>query len=982
MANILTRIFGSRNQRLLRQYGKTVKKINALEESVRALDDAGLRARTEEFKRRVADGETLQQLLPEAFAVMRESAQRTLGMRPFDVQLVGGMVLHDGNIAEMRTGEGKTLVATLPVYLNALSGKGVHVVTVNEYLAQRDADWMRPAYEFLGLTVGVAKAGQSHEEKQAAYACDVTYATNNELGFDYLRDNLAFSLTDKVQRDLNFAIVDEVDSILIDEARTPLIISGPAESSTDLYAQINKLIPKLKEHIEPEEDTNYDIVARKVTLVDEKGKPVKSDGDDVMTIEEAVAIGESRKADVVLVSDDDKVANCRLAPRGDYTTDLKAKQAHMTEEGQDKVEGLMAQTGLLEEGQSLYDAANIRLLHHLNAALRAHAIYQRDVEYIVKDGEIVIVDEFTGRTMAGRRWSDGLHQAIEAKEGVAIKHENQTIASITFQNYFRLYNNLSGMTGTADTEAFEFQQIYGLEVVVIPTHQPMIRDDAPDLVYLTENDKFEAIIEDITDCRERGQPVLVGTTSIETSEHLSSILKKRKIKHEVLNAKQHEREAHIVQHAGRPGMITIATNMAGRGTDIVLGGNLDAEIAALDEGADTEAVRADWQKRHNAVLEAGGLHIVGTERHESRRIDNQLRGRSGRQGDPGSSRFYLSMEDTLMRIFGDPERTKGLLARAGMREGEAIESKLLSRQIERAQRKVEAHNFDIRKNLLEYDDVANDQRKVVYHQRSELMAADEIEDSVAAIREEVIADAVALHIPPGSLEEQWDVEGLSKALEADFGLNVDIAGLVAEDKSINDDGIRDYCIEQAARAYAEREQKIGSELMRNVEKQVMLRQLDHHWKEHLAAMDHLRQGIGLRSYAQKNPKQEYKREAFEMFGAMMEQVKHDTISILTRIRIQGEDDLAEMQRQREEQQKLKFQHAQASALGAQAPAAPAPGPVAAQQGQAAPQGLPRQGGESPAAVETFVRDGRKVGRNEPCPCGSGKKFKRCHGQLS
>ena len=982
MANILTRIFGSRNQRLLRQYGKTVKNINALEESVRALDDAGLRARTEEFKRRVADGETLQQLLPEAFAVMRESAQRTLGMRPFDVQLVGGMVLHDGNIAEMRTGEGKTLVATLPVYLNALSGKGVHVVTVNEYLAQRDADWMRPAYEFLGLTVGVAKAGQTHEEKQAAYACDVTYATNNELGFDYLRDNLAFSLTDKVQRDLNFAIVDEVDSILIDEARTPLIISGPAESSTDLYAQINKLIPKLKEHTEPEEDTNYDIVARKVTLVDEKGKPVKSDGDDVMTLEEAVAIGESRKADVVLVSDDDKVANCRLAPRGDYTTDLKAKQAHMTEEGQDKVEGLMAQTGLLEEGQSLYDAANIRLLHHLNAALRAHAIYQRDVEYIVKDGEIVIVDEFTGRTMAGRRWSDGLHQAIEAKEGVAIKHENQTIASITFQNYFRLYNNLSGMTGTADTEAFEFQQIYGLEVVVIPTHQPMIRDDAPDLVYLTENDKFEAIIEDITDCRERGQPVLVGTTSIETSEHLSSILKKRKIKHEVLNAKQHEREAHIVQHAGRPGMITIATNMAGRGTDIVLGGNLDAEIAALDEGADTEAVRADWQKRHNAVLEAGGLHIVGTERHESRRIDNQLRGRSGRQGDPGSSRFYLSMEDTLMRIFGDPERTKGLLARAGMREGEAIESKLLSRQIERAQRKVEAHNFDIRKNLLEYDDVANDQRKVVYHQRSELMAADEIEDSVAAIREEVIADAVALHIPPGSLEEQWDVEGLSKALEAEFGLNVDIAGLVAEDKSINDDGIRDYCIEQAARAYAEREQKIGSELMRNVEKQVMLRQLDHHWKEHLAAMDHLRQGIGLRSYAQKNPKQEYKREAFEMFGAMMEQVKHDTISILTRIRIQGEDDLAEMQRQREEQQKLKFQHPQASALGAQAPAAPAPGPVAAQQGQAAPQGLPRQGGESPAAVETFVRDGRKVGRNEPCPCGSGKKFKRCHGQLS
>ena len=982
MANILTRVFGSRNQRLLRQYGRIVKKINALEEGIQALDDAGLRARTDELKGRLADGETLDQLLPEAFAVMREAATRTLGMRPFDVQLVGGMVLHDGNIAEMRTGEGKTLVATLPAYLNALSGKGVHVVTVNEYLAQRDADWMRPAYEFLGLTVGVAKAGQSHEEKQAAYACDVTYATNNELGFDYLRDNLAFSLTDKVQRDLNFGIVDEVDSILIDEARTPLIISGPAEASTELYGQINKLIPKLVEHVEPEEDSNFDIVARKVALVDEKGKPVSSGGEEVMTIEDAVAIGDSRKADVVLVSDEDKVAKCRLAPRGDYTTDLKAKQAHLTEEGQDKVEGLMARAGLLEEGESLYDAANIRLLHHLNAALRAHAIYQRDVEYIVKDGEIVIVDEFTGRTMAGRRWSDGLHQAIEAKEGVAIKHENQTIASITFQNYFRLYNNLSGMTGTADTEAFEFQQIYGLEVVVIPTHMPMIRDDAPDLVYLTEKDKFEAIIEDITDCRERGQPVLVGTTSIETSEHLSTILKKRKIDHEVLNAKQHEREAHIVQHAGRPGMITIATNMAGRGTDIVLGGNLDAETAALGEGADIEAVRADWQKRHDAVLEAGGLHIVGTERHESRRIDNQLRGRSGRQGDPGSSRFYLSMEDTLMRIFGDPERTKSLLARAGMREGEAIESKLLSRQIERAQRKVEAHNFDIRKNLLEYDDVANDQRKVVYHQRSELMAADEIEDSVAAIRDEVIAEAVALHIPPGSLDEQWDADGLSKALEADFGLELDVAKLIAEDKSINDDGIRDHCIEAARKAYAEREQRIGSELMRNVEKQVMLRQLDHHWKEHLAAMDHLRQGIGLRSYAQKNPKQEYKREAFEMFGAMMEQVKHDTISILTRIRIQGEDDLAEMQRQREEQQKLKFQHAQASALGAQAPMPAAGGQAAAQPAQAARQGLPGQGGEAAAPVETFVRDGRKVGRNEPCPCGSGKKYKRCHGQLS
>jgi len=973
VAKFLTRIFGSRNQRLLRQYGKTVIKINAFEESLQALDDAALRAMTEQFKRRVADGETLEQLLPEAFAVAREASNRTLGMRPFDVQLVGGMVLHDGNISEMRTGEGKTLVAVLACYLNALSGNGVHVVTVNEYLAQRDADWMRPAYEFLGLAVGVSKSGQTHEEKQAAYACDITYATNNELGFDYLRDNLAFSLTDKVLRDLNFAVVDEVDSILIDEARTPLIISGPAEASTDLYTQINKLVPKLVEHVESEEDSNYDIVARKVTLVDDKGMVVSGPGvDNVMTLEEAIGIGESRKADVVLVSDD-KVAACRLAPRGDYTRDLKAKQAHMTEDGQDKVEKLMAQAGLLESGESLYDAGNIRLLHHLNAALRAHAIYQHDVDYIVKDGEIVIVDEFTGRTMSGRRWSDGLHQAIEAKEGVAIKDENQTIASITFQNYFRLYNNLSGMTGTADTEAFEFQQIYGLEVVVIPTHQPMVRDDAPDLVYLNESDKFEAIIEDITDCRDRGQPVLVGTTSIETSEDLSKVLKQRKISHEVLNAKQHEREAHIVQHAGRPGMITIATNMAGRGTDIVLGGNLDAEIAAVGEGADVDVIRADWQKRHDAVLESGGLHIVGTERHESRRIDNQLRGRSGRQGDPGSSRFYLSMEDSLMRIFGDPERTKSLLSRAGMREGEAIESKLLSRQIERAQRKVESHNFDIRKNLLEYDDVANDQRKVVYHQRSELMEADEIEDSVAAIRDEVIEEAVEIHIPPGSLEEQWDPDALSLVLEADFGLHADIAKLVAEDKSINDDGVREHCVKEAARAYAEREQTVGSELMRNVEKQVMLRQLDHHWKEHLAAMDHLRQGIGLRSYAQKNPKQEYKREAFEMFGAMMEQVKHDTISILTRIRIQGEDDLAEMQRQREEKQKLEFRHAEASALGAQAPA---PRPSAGQ--------APQQGGQaaSVAPVETFKRDGRKVGRNEPCPCGSGKKFKRCHGQLS
>ena len=982
MANFLTALFGSRNQRLINQYGKTVKKINALEEGLKALSDDELRAKTDEFRRRFADDESLDDLLPEAFAVAREAAWRTLGMRPFDVQLIGGMVLHEGNIAEMRTGEGKTLMATLPAYLNAISGAGVHIVTVNEYLAQRDADWMGPVYEFLGLTVGVSKAGQTQDEKRAAYAADITYATNNELGFDYLRDNLAFSSSDKVQRELNFGIVDEVDSILIDEARTPLIISGPADTSTELYGKINKVIPSLVAHKDPEEPGNYDIAAKRVAVLDERGLAYVAEGaeDNVMLLDDAVALAEARGADLVLDDNEDAIPKCRIVPRGDYTIDEKAKQAHMTEEGQEKAEELLVRAGILEEGDSLYDAGNIRLLHHLNAALRAHAIYKRDVEYVVKDGEIVIVDEFTGRTMPGRRWSDGLHQAIEAKEGVAIKQENQTVASITFQNYFRLYNNLSGMTGTADTEAFEFQSIYGLEVVVIPTHKPMIRDDAPDLVYLTQKDKFEAIIEDILDCQERGQPVLVGTTSIETSELLSEVLGKRKIRHEVLNAKQHEREAHIVQNAGRPGNITIATNMAGRGTDIVLGGSLDADIEAVGEGADEEQVKAEWQQRHDAVLEAGGLHIVGTERHESRRIDNQLRGRSGRQGDPGSSRFYLSMEDSLMRIFGDPERTKSLLSRAGMREGEAIESKLLSRQIERAQRKVEAHNFDIRKNLLEYDDVANDQRKVVYHQRSDLMDADEVGDAVTAIREEVIANEVALHIPPQSLEEQWDPEGLSKALESDFGIQVDVAKLIADDKTISTEGVEDFCIQAANDAYSAKETEVGSELLRNVEKQVMLRQLDHHWKEHLAAMDHLRQGIGLRAYAQKNPKQEYKREAFEMFGNMLEQVKHDTISILSRVRIHSEEDLAEMERQRQAAEELKYRHAQASALG-ESSAVHGPSARVAESGArrvASSPGAPAQA----ASVQPFVRDGRKVGRNEPCPCGSGKKYKQCHGKLS
>ncbi|MFQ5982640.1 MAG: preprotein translocase subunit SecA, partial [Woeseiaceae bacterium] len=904
MANVLTRIFGSRNQRLLRQYGKVVNRINALEEGIQGLDDEQIRAKTQEFRKRFADGETLDELLPEVFAVAREASVRTLGLRPFDVQLVGGMVLHDGNIAEMRTGEGKTLVATLPAYLNAISGQGVHIVTVNEYLAQRDADWMGPIYEFLGLTVGVSKSGQTQDEKRAAYNADITYATNNELGFDYLRDNLAFTLDAKCQRELNFAIVDEVDSILIDEARTPLIISGPTEESTDLYQKINKLIPKLNEQKEEE------------------------------------------------------------GP-GDYSKDEKAKQVHVTEDGHQNVEDLMAKAGLLGEGESLYDAANIRLVHHLNAALRAHVMFKRDVDYIVKEGEIVIVDEFTGRTMPGRRWSDGLHQAVEAKEGVAIKQENQTVASITFQNYFRLYDNLSGMTGTADTEAFEFQQIYGLEVIVIPTHEPMIRDDAPDLVYLTEADKFEAIIDDIKDCRDCGQPVLVGTTSIETSEKLSSILKKKDVKHQVLNAKQHEREAIVVQQAGRPGTVTIATNMAGRGTDIVLGGNLEAELAAAGDDPDKDPIRADWQERHNEVIEAGGLHIVGTERHESRRIDNQLRGRSGRQGDSGSSRFYLSMEDSLMRIFGDPDRTKALLARAGMREGEAIESKLLTRQIERAQRKVEAHNFDIRKNLLEYDDVANDQRKVVYHQRSELMAADEVADSVTAIREEVVESIVDQYIPPGSLEEQWDPDGLSHAIEHDFAVHLPVSQWLADDAKLNEEGIRENCTSELQTNYDHKVTQIGQDRMRHVEKEVMLMQLDHHWKEHLAAMDYLRQGIHLRGYAQKNPKQEYKREAFEMFGVMLDQIKHDTVSILSRVRIQSQEDLERMEEQRRAAQAMEFRHAEASALGQQQAA------VAAGGGSAA---------AATASHTPFVRTARKVGRNEPCPCGSGKKYKQCHGR--
>jgi preprotein translocase subunit SecA len=972
LTNLFTGIVGSRNQRLLRRYGSIVADINALEPGLQALDDAALQAKTAELKARYAEDEDLDALLPEAFAVVREASRRKLKMRHFDVQLIGGMTLHEGKIAEMRTGEGKTLVATLPVYLNALTGKGVHIVTVNDYLAQRDADWMRPVYEFLGLEVGVVRSGQSTEEKRQAYSADVTYGTNNEFGFDYLRDNLAFRLEDRAQRKLSFAIVDEVDSILIDEARTPLIISGRSEESTELYVSINKLVPRLKLDTVPEDATvDGAIEASRVELLDVGGNSLGE-----MPIGDALQRAQEGGYRLVQTDAHAKPVRCRLHVPGDYTIDEKTKQAHLTEEGHENVERLLARAGLLNEGESLYDAVNIRLMHHLNAALRAHALFKREVDYIVTNGEVVIVDEFTGRTMPGRRWSDGLHQAIEAKEGVRVKEENQTVASITFQNYFRLYDKLAGMTGTADTEAFEFQQIYDLEVVVIPTHKPMIRDDAPDLVYLSQQDKFDAIIEDIGDCRERGQPVLVGTTSIETSEYLSGLLKKKKIPHQVLNAKYHEHEAQIIIEAGRPGTVTIATNMAGRGTDIVLGGNLEAERGALQDvdEAQIDALEKDWQGRHDTVIEAGGLHIVGTERHESRRIDNQLRGRSGRQGDPGSSRFYLSLEDNLMRIFGDPERTKRLLSRAGMKPGEVIESKLLSRQIERAQRKVEAHNFDIRKQLLEYDDVANAQRKVVYQQRNELMEEDDISDIIAEIRQEVVDQIVDEHIPHESVEEMWDKDGLAKAIERDFGLHVDVSRILEEDSSMDEAGLRKLVLDRVSEDYARRVESIGEALMRELEKGVMLRQLDLHWKEHIAGLDYLRQGIHLRGYAQKNPKQEYKREAFEMFSDMLERVKHDTVTILSKIQIRRPEDVDAVEPRAPDTAKLRFQHAEAPALaaGGSGPAQPAPVPGQPPQA-AAPQ-------EAPATP--YVRERPKVGRNEPCPCGSGKKYKQCHGRLA
>jgi len=898
--NIFRKMFGSRNDRLLKRMSRVVDRINELEDAVKALSDDALRARTDEFRKRLAGGETLDDLLPESFATVREAARRVLGMRHFDVQLIGGMVLHDGKIAEMRTGEGKTLVATLAAYLNALTGDGVHIVTVNDYLARRDAEWMGKVYAFLGMTTGVTVSGQPYEEKQAAYRADITYGTNNEFGFDYLRDNMAFTVRDRVQRGRVFAIIDEVDSILIDEARTPLIISGPVDERSDLYLKINALIPELSRQ-------------------QEEGGP------------------------------------------GDYTVEEKHKQIFLTESGHEHVEELLTRKGLLREGESLYDASNLNLMHHLNAAMRAHLLYQRDVDYIVQDGKIVIVDEFTGRTMPGRRWSEGLHQAVEAKEGVPIQNENQTLASITFQNYFRTYTKLSGMTGTADTEAFELQQIYGLEVVVIPTHKPMIRNDMGDLVYLSQEEKFAAIMEDVRDCQQRGQPVLVGTASVETSEYLSKLLKDAGIRHAVLNAKQHEKEAHIVAQAGRPGTVTIATNMAGRGTDIVLGGNLQAEIEALDNpaAAELDKVREEWKQRHQQVLDAGGLHIVGTERHESRRVDNQLRGRSGRQGDPGSSRFYLSLQDNLMRIFAS-DRVAGLMQKLGMEKGEAIEHPWVTKAIENAQRKVEAHNYNIRKTLLEFDNVANDQRMVVYEQRNDLMETDDISDTIDAIREDVVNSHISEYIPPGSLDEQWNIAGLEESLAKEYAVELPIARWLEEDHELHEETLRQRILDNIVAVYREKEQQAGAEVVRHFEKAVMLQVLDAAWKEHLGAMDYLRQGIGLRGYAQKDPKQEYKKEAFQMFQTMLERIKHEVVSILSRVQVREQSDVEAIEEQRRSSAQVKYQHAEANAISGEA-----------------------EEPDSDEAQHTpFTRQGRKIGRNEPCPCGSGKKYKHCHGKLS
>jgi len=897
LSKVMKTVFGSRNDRIIKKLNQRVLRINQLEATMQALSDDELKQKTGEFRQRFDAGETLEQLLDEAFAACREAAVRVHGMRHYDEQLVGGMILHNNQITEMRTGEGKTLVATLPAYLNAISGKGVHIVTVNDYLAERDAEWMGQIYNFLGLSVGVVLSTMDYATKRESYKADVTYGTNNQFGFDYMHDNLCFSLEERVQRELNYAIVDEVDSILIDEARTPLIISGQASDSSDLYTRINSIIPRL-------------------SRVKEEDGP------------------------------------------GDYSVDEKSKQAYLTEEGHDTAERLMTEAGLLEDGESLYDASNIALVHHLNAGLRAHSIYTRDVDYIVQDGSIVIVDEFTGRTMPGRRWSEGLHQAIEAKEGVKIQHENQTIASITFQNYFRLYNKLAGMTGTADTEAFEFQQIYGLEVVVVPTNQPMIREDLGDLIYLSAREKFESIIEDIRDCVKRGQPVLVGTTSVETSEYLSGLLDKVKIKHQILNAKQHEREAKVIADAGLPGTVTIATNMAGRGTDIVLGGNLEVQLKELgeDQQAEREQLTSDWQRRHDEVIAAGGLHIIGTERHESRRIDNQLRGRSGRQGDPGSTRFYLSMEDNLMRIFAS-EKVAGLMQKLGMAEGEAIEHPWVSRAIENAQRKVEAHNFDIRKQLLQYDDVANDQRKVIYQQRDDLLHSESITDAIANMRKDVLQGVFRAHVPPNSLDEQWDIAGLEQVLAKEFGAELPIQRWLDDEEQITDDDIYDRIQEHFETAYRQKTEMLGEQLMVRLEKEITLMIVDRHWKEHLAAMDYLRQGIGLRGYAQKNPVQEYKRESFEMFTAMLDSINYEVVQALTRVQIRSEEQVEALEQRHQPDQQIKMEHASAS------------NPLAAGQAQ------------DDAQPQPFVRKERKIGRNEPCYCGSGKKFKQCHGKL-
>ena len=931
---LLKKVFGSRNERLIKQMSKKVAQVNVLESAIKQLSDTELQAKTAELRGRLEQGAALEDLLPEAFAVVREVGQRALGMRHFDVQLIGGMVLNDGKIAEMRTGEGKTLVATLAGYLNALPAKGVHVITVNDYLARRDAEWMGKVYLFLGLSVGVINSsggmgpdaasylydpeyeppqGQGYRHmrpvtRKESYEADITYGTNNEFGFDYLRDNMAFVAEQRVQRDPFYAIVDEVDSILIDEARTPLIISGPSEGDTGLYQQIDKIVPSL---------------TRQDPTTNEEGQP-------------------------------------DFGP-GDFSVDEKARQLFLSEDGHQKVEDMLAEMGLLGEGESLYDPVNIALMHHVYAALRAHVLFRKNVEYIVKDGQIVIVDEFTGRTMPGRRWSEGLHQAVEAKERMAIQQENQTMAAITFQNLFRLYPKLSGMTGTADTEAFEFQQIYGLEVVVIPTNVDMVRDDKGDLVYLTQKEKYQAIVDDLRDCVKRGQPALVGTASIETSELIAELLIKEKIPHEVLNAKQHEREAGIIAQAGRPGAVTIATNMAGRGTDIVLGGNLEAELEDSGDAGAEEGIRTEWKQRHGQVIEAGGLHVVGTERHESRRVDNQLRGRSGRQGDPGSSRFYLSLEDNLMRIFAS-ERVGKMMQKLGMEEGEAIEHPWVTKAIENAQRKVEGRNFDIRKQLLEYDDVANDQRKVIYGQRRELMDTGDVSDTVEAMRTDVLKRTIDGHIPPQSLEEQWDVPGLESALADGFGGEWPLRKWLDEDKDLHEETLRGRIGESVVERYLDKEKVVGSEVVRHLEKGIMLQTLDTQWKDHLAAMDYLRQGIHLRGYAQKNPKQEYKREAFEMFSAMLDSIKQEVVGTLSRMQLQTPADVPPVDAMEPAEREFDFKHEEFHGMDAE----------------------PREQPAEAAAEhhQPYVREQRKIGRNEPCPCGSGKKYKHCHGKAS